>query len=207
MNGRSILSRRRHSHSFGGRLGLIAAVILTGILLRPQPVLPDPEADCPKPAYIISAERTNPASSRQTPAERVMVMEATAYSYTGSRTFTGTWPQRGTVAVDPEVIPLGSRLHVEGYGPGRAEDTGGAIKGNIVDVYVESEAAAREWGRRQVEVRVLVYKGKCHCCNGTGVEEVKFSIRWNRFAWMNGKQKYIARSVVCSACNGSGVRR
>jgi len=81
-------------------------------------------------------------------------MEATAYCYTGHRTKTGTWPQRGTVAVDPRVISLGSRLWIEGYGFARAEDTGGLIRGNRVDVYLENEEAAREWGRRQVRVRV-----------------------------------------------------
>ena len=47
-----------------------------------------------------------------------------------------------TVAVDPRVIPLGSKVWVKGYGYAIAADTGGAIKGNIIDVYVNSEAEA-----------------------------------------------------------------
>jgi len=63
----------------------------------------------------------------EAPEPEPMIFEATAYCYTGNRTATGTWPSRGTIAVDPEVIPLGTRLHIEGYGEGIAEDTGGPI--------------------------------------------------------------------------------
>jgi 3D (Asp-Asp-Asp) domain-containing protein len=88
-------------------------------------------------------------------AERVMMMEATAYTWTGNRTASGTWPAVGTVAVDPEVIPLGTRLWIEGYGPAVALDTGGLVKGNIIDVYLPTEDECWAWGRRQVEVRVI----------------------------------------------------
>lgn len=84
--------------------------------------------------------------------KKVMVMEATAYAYTGQKTATGTWPKFGTIAVDPEVIPFGSRLWVEGYGYGIAEDTGSAIKGMIIDVYMDKEDRALEWGRKKVQV-------------------------------------------------------
>ena len=88
-------------------------------------------------------------------AERDMMMEATAYTWTGNRTASGTWPAVGTVAVDPEVIPLGTRLWIEGYGPAVALDTGGLVKGNIIDVYLPTEDECWAWGRRQVEVRVI----------------------------------------------------
>ena len=84
-----------------------------------------------------------------------MVFTATAYTWTGNRTATGTWPSRGTVAVDPLVIPLGTELHIEGYGSAVAADTGGAIKGQIIDLYMDSEHECWQWGRRQVEVRVI----------------------------------------------------
>jgi len=84
-----------------------------------------------------------------------VTFEATAYTWTGYRTATGTWPSRGTVAVDPNVIPLGSVLYVEGYGEAIAADTGGAIKGNIIDVYLPTEDECWQWGRRMVEVRVM----------------------------------------------------
>jgi 3D (Asp-Asp-Asp) domain-containing protein len=88
-------------------------------------------------------------------AERVMMMEATAYTWTGQRTASGTWPAVGTVATDPEVIPLGTNLYIEGYGEAVAEDTGGAVKGNIIDVYLDTESECWQWGRRMVEVRIL----------------------------------------------------
>ena len=87
--------------------------------------------------------------------ERVMVMEATAYTWTGQRTASGTWPAVGTVATDTEVIPLGTKIWVEGYGEAVALDTGGAVKGNIIDIYLPTEDQCLQWGRRQVEVRVI----------------------------------------------------
>lgn len=80
---------------------------------------------------------------------------ATAYTYTGNRTATGTIPRLGTVAVDPEVIPLGSQLYIEGYGFGRAEDVGSSIKGDRIDVFLETLEATRRWGVRRVKVYVL----------------------------------------------------
>lgn len=82
-------------------------------------------------------------------------MEASAYTYTGYRTATGKNPQVGMVAVDPRVIPMGSRLYIEGYGYAQAADTGGAIKGNKIDVFMEDRAQCLSWGRRTVKVYVL----------------------------------------------------
>ncbi|KIY21321.1 LysM peptidoglycan-binding and 3D domain-containing protein [Mesobacillus subterraneus] len=59
------------------------------------------------------------------------------------------------IAVDPSVIPLGSKVYVEGYGYATAEDTGGAIKGNRIDVFIPSQDGAVEWGRKQVKVTIL----------------------------------------------------
>jgi len=78
----------------------------------------------------------------------------------GTVTATGTTVRRNpdgysTVAVDPRVIPLGTKLYIEGYGLAIAEDTGGAIVGNKVDVYVDSYDEAVNWGRRQVNVYIL----------------------------------------------------
>lgn len=60
-----------------------------------------------------------------------------------------------TVAVDPRVIPLGTKLYIEGYGLAIAADTGGAIKGNMVDVYFNTYEEAVNWGRRQINVYIL----------------------------------------------------
>lgn len=86
---------------------------------------------------------------------RSFVMEATAYTYTGNRTATGVPPREGLIAVDPKVIPLGSKVYVEGYGYAVAADTGGAIKGQKVDVFFSSLNRCLEWGRRPVQVYLL----------------------------------------------------
>ena len=59
------------------------------------------------------------------------------------------------IAVDPSVIPLGSQVYVEGYGYAIAADTGGAIKGNRIDVYKDTHALALQWGSRTVNVYLL----------------------------------------------------
>lgn len=70
-------------------------------------------------------------------------------------TATGVRCTYGAVAVDPRVIPLGSRLYIEGYGYGFACDTGGAIKGNRVDLAFNSPRACFAWGRKTVKVHIL----------------------------------------------------
>lgn len=86
---------------------------------------------------------------------RALLATATAYTYTGRHTATGLHPEVGMVAVDPSVIPLGSRLYIEGYGFARAADIGSAIKGNRLDVFLESLSECKKWGRRQVKVYLL----------------------------------------------------
>ncbi len=86
---------------------------------------------------------------------RVLQMKATAYSHTGNNTVCGIYPYPGVVAVDPRVIPLGTRLYVEGYGYAKALDIGSAIKGNRIDLFFETEKEARRFGRRSINVYVL----------------------------------------------------
>ncbi|MFC6387138.1 peptidoglycan-binding protein [Sporolactobacillus kofuensis] len=64
-------------------------------------------------------------------------------------------PNAKVIAVDPSVIPLGTRLYVEGYGYAVAGDTGGAIKGRKIDVFFNNNTDALQWGRRTVKVKVL----------------------------------------------------
>lgn len=81
------------------------------------------------------------------------------YGY--GRTATGMTAQRGVVAVDPRVIPLGSKLYIESvdgypsYGYAVAADVGGAIKGNKIDLFYENLSDALHFGRRSVKVYVL----------------------------------------------------
>ena len=88
------------------------------------------------------------------PEPETITFEATAYTWTGYRTATGTWPSRGTVAVDPLVIPLGTELHIEEYGPAVAADTGGAIQGQKLDLYMDTEHECLQWGRRKVQIQI-----------------------------------------------------
>lgn len=82
-----------------------------------------------------------------------------AYSYTGGgRTASGTRARVGAIAVDPSVIPLGTKVYVDGYGYARAEDTGGNIKGKKIDVYKNSAGACMKWGVRYVTIYVDVRK-------------------------------------------------
>jgi 3D (Asp-Asp-Asp) domain-containing protein len=78
-------------------------------------------------------------------------VSATAYCLRG-RTATGVHAGPGVIAVDPNVIPLGSRVNIPGYGEAVAADTGPAIQGNEVDVWLPS--ACTRWGRRSVTVTV-----------------------------------------------------
>ncbi|MTI79931.1 MAG: hypothetical protein FH758_03440 [Firmicutes bacterium] len=86
-----------------------------------------------------------------------MNAEITAYTWTGNRTYTGTWPEKGkTVAVDPEIIPLGSKVYIKGLGVFKAEDTGSAVKGKVVDMYIgHSKEKARHFGRQDRQVVIL----------------------------------------------------
>jgi uncharacterized protein YabE (DUF348 family) len=88
-------------------------------------------------------------------SEKTLTMAASAYSMPGARTASGGAAGPGTVAVDPSVIPLGTKLYIEGYGYAVASDVGGAIKGNRIDVHFDSEQAALQFGRRIVTVHIL----------------------------------------------------
>ena len=84
-----------------------------------------------------------------------MRMEATAYTYTGHNTASGVPPYRGAVAVDTNIIPMGTDLYVEGYGYAKALDRGSAIKGARIDVFLESQWEVDMWGRRWLDVYLL----------------------------------------------------
>lgn len=64
-------------------------------------------------------------------------------------------PDKKVIAVDPDIIPLGSKVYVPGYGYAVAGDTGGAINGNHIDVYVQSKQAADKWGVKHLTITVV----------------------------------------------------
>ena len=94
-------------------------------------------------------------------AKRVFTVRSTAYTSDPREnggwnvTAIGTKIRRGVIAVDPRVIPLRTRVYVEGYGFATAEDTGGAIKGNKIDVVMDTKAQSRNWGVRNVKIYIL----------------------------------------------------
>lgn len=64
-------------------------------------------------------------------------------------------PNQRVIAVDPRIIPLGTKVWVEGYGEAIAGDTGGAIKGNKIDVFIPSQESAMAWGVKTVKIKIL----------------------------------------------------
>jgi 3D (Asp-Asp-Asp) domain-containing protein len=93
------------------------------------------------------------------PTGRTLDVEATGYAPNvdgvGTRTATGDQAGYGIIAVDPRVIPLGTKLYVPGYGFGVAADTGGAIKGNRIDLCYNTGDEAIQWGRRDVTITIV----------------------------------------------------
>ena len=84
--------------------------------------------------------------------------EATAYTWGGGASGTtslGLWPKRGIVAVDPRMIPYYTKMYIPGYGMAIAGDTGGAIVGHRIDLFMESLYECYQWGRRDVEIYIL----------------------------------------------------
>lgn len=87
---------------------------------------------------------------------RTFTANSTAYTASaGARGALGMGVHLGTCAVDPSYVPLRSELWIAGYGYAYANDTGGAVKGNVVDVYLNSTSACIRWGRRNVTAYVL----------------------------------------------------
>ena len=109
------------------------------------------------------AKEEDTATSTSQEATKELTVSATAYTgqCEGCSGVTATGidlnanPNAKVIAVDPSVIPLGSKVWVEGYGEAIAGDTGGAIKGNKIDVHVPDQSAALNWGRKSVTVKVL----------------------------------------------------
>jgi 3D (Asp-Asp-Asp) domain-containing protein len=109
------------------------------------------------------AQEEKAATSTSQEATKELTVSATAYTgqCEGCSGVTATGidlnanPNAKVIAVDPSVIPLGSKVWVEGYGEAIAGDTGGAIKGNKIDVHVPDQGTALNWGRKTVTVKVL----------------------------------------------------
>jgi 3D (Asp-Asp-Asp) domain-containing protein len=116
-----------------------AAVVRSDTLVAPQLVAAPQAADL--------------AAAAPGPARSMLTVTATGYDLPG-HTSTGLPVGWGIAAVDPSVIPLGTRIVVPGYGVAVAADTGGAIQGAAIDLWFPSPAQAYAWGRRTVTIAV-----------------------------------------------------
>jgi peptidoglycan DL-endopeptidase CwlO len=96
-------------------------------------------------------EGSTPAAPTYAGGQQVLTVSATGYSING-RTSTGLQTGWGIAAVDPSVIPLGTRMTIPGYGQAVAADTGGAVRGAEIDLWFPTLAEALAWGRRTVTV-------------------------------------------------------
>ena len=154
---RAAASRRATVESIGRRAGVtrtrLAAIearvkaaqrASARIERKRAPALPSSRGEAPGAAA---------APSPAAPGTRTLVVDAVAYHLPG-RTASGLPVGVGVIAVDPRVIPLGTRVFVPGYGAAVAADVGSAIKGNVIDLWMPSTAAAGAWGRRAVTITV-----------------------------------------------------
>ncbi|PHA01317.1 enterotoxin [Bacillus pseudomycoides] len=159
---------------YNGKTAYVNVPYLTG---NAPVVTAQEQAPAPAKAQPAQAQATQtatqtkaaPAPAKAPAGGRELTVEATAYTADpsenggthGGHVLTAMGhdltanPNMKMVAVDPKVIPLGSKIWVEGYGEAVAGDTGGAIKGNRIDVLVGSDAAANQWGRKHVKVKIL----------------------------------------------------
>lgn len=123
-----------------------------------------PEATAPSTSNSTSKENAPEATAPSTnTASKEIIVEASAYtaSCEGCSGITATGidlkanPNTKVISVDPTIIPLGSKVYVEGYGEAIAGDTGGAIKGKRIDVFFPSQQDAINFGVKQLKVTIL----------------------------------------------------
>ena len=95
------------------------------------------------------------SNSHSSEAGKILDVKASAYSGDGI-TSTGTVPKYGTIAVDPSVIPYGTKVYIRELGKVfTAEDCGGAIKGNKIDIFMPTEQNCNDWGIRDITIEIL----------------------------------------------------
>ncbi|OLO28082.1 hypothetical protein BTR23_18385 [Alkalihalophilus pseudofirmus] len=124
-----------------------------------KPIVQEQEASAAVDEPIKSQEDTK----EDTDVAMELTMTATAYtaSCDGCSGITATGinlidnPDKKVISVDPDVIPLGSKVYVEGYGNAIAGDTGGAIQGNKIDIFIPNKQDAINWGVQEVKVKVF----------------------------------------------------
>ena len=143
----------------GSRVSRIAVTTADGVVVNRQ-VVGSMMIRSPRDQILQVGTRRIIASRGEFAGKEILTLEATAYAPwdgpgTNDITAIGLKAGFGVVAVDPEVIPLRSRLFIEGYGPAIAGDTGGAIKGHRIDLGFNTVREAVIFGRRPVRVFIL----------------------------------------------------
>lgn len=108
---------------------------------------------------LISIPQKTPVkivTEQQVPNHCIGEFDITFYTHTGNKTSTGVYPQIDrTIATDPNVIPYGSIIYVDGYGAFIAEDTGADIKNNRLDIFVDTKEEAIQKGRVKAKVYMI----------------------------------------------------
>jgi 3D (Asp-Asp-Asp) domain-containing protein/septal ring factor EnvC (AmiA/AmiB activator) len=140
LNTREIASLTARARAAEERAAVIAAA-------TPQPSEAPAPSSSSQPGPSPSGVDVSPEPGRQ------VTVSATKYCLRGT-TATGIPVQHGVIATDPAYIPLGTRLYVPGYGEGVAADTGGAVRGWTIDLWVESCVEASAYGRQTVTITI-----------------------------------------------------
>ena len=104
-------------------------------------------------AVAVGADPASAPAPIATSGPRTITVSSTGYSIHG-RTSTGMQTAAGVVAVDPAVIPLGTTLTIPGYGTAIAADTGGSVRGNVIDLWFPTLQQAHAWGRQTVTITI-----------------------------------------------------
>ena len=146
-------------------MGIIAFALVVYLLIRVDTA----NAEETEVSYIVLNEYENSVYKEETRDFRVEKLIVTAYAPLDNRsgicangdptvTSTGTYPEKGTVAVNPKIFEYGTEFYIDGYGFGKAEDTGGAIRrvNNKIDIVMDSYEEAMNWGVR--EIWVVIYE-------------------------------------------------
>ncbi|MEA0562130.1 MULTISPECIES: LysM peptidoglycan-binding and 3D domain-containing protein [Lysinibacillus] len=145
---------------------LASDLILAGesLAIKASAAKPKPKtSEGTAPTKTVATTKTKAVSAPSNSSGKTLTMRATAYTaycegcsgITANGTDIRSNPNLKVIAVDPRVIPLGTRVWVEGYGEAIAADTGGAIKGNKIDVFIPTEGQALQWGVKTVTVKIL----------------------------------------------------
>jgi uncharacterized protein YabE (DUF348 family) len=167
----SSLTKGKEQVVASGSNGLVekryTVVLENGKEVSRELVSEDVKKEAAQRVVAVGTKAIQQAPSRGTSsavAGKTITVEATAYNWDcatcDGRGLTATGYNLkanpdGVIAVDPRVIPLGTKVYVEGYGYAVARDTGGAIKGNRIDVHMRSISAARQFGRQTVKVTII----------------------------------------------------